>query len=293
MSLSLMLVMGAAALAVCLGLASMRLAVLDAPPDDRTYKDRPPAFWRLQWPLVLALARWPGRIMVQPSREHWLQLLRQADLGHALSPEQFQAGRVLAAILAMLLMVLLFVPRGGPPGGLVVCAGLIGAWLPRSWLRDRIQDKSRRLLRELPFFLDVLTLSLESGLNLSGAINQAIDKGPPGPMRTELTRVMRDLRAGRTRADALRAMAERVALPAIGSLVSALLTAERQGATLGQVLRAQAEQRRHERFMRAEKMALEAPVKMLFPLLLFIFPCTFLILFFPVVVRLLTEGWVS
>ena len=291
--MSLILVMVAAALAVCLALASMRTAVLDAPSDDRTYKDRPPAFWRLQWPLILALARWPGRLLVQPSREHWLQLLRQGDLGHALSPEQFQAGRVLGAALAMGALTLIFLPRGGPPIGLLVCAALLGAGLPRIWLRDRIQDKARRLLRELPFFLDILTLSLESGLNLTGAINQAIDKGPAGPMRTELTRVMRDLRAGRTRADALRAMAERVALPAIGSLVSALLTAERQGATLGRVLRAQAEQRRHERFMRAEKMALEAPVKMLFPLLLFIFPCTFLILFFPVVVRLINEGWVQ
>jgi tight adherence protein C len=107
----------------------------------------------------------------------------------------------------------------------------------------------------------------------------------------EFIRVMRDLRAGRARADALRGLADRLGLPAISSLVSALLTAEKQGASLGKILRAQAEQRRNERFLRAERLAMEAPVKMLLPLLLFIFPCTFLILFFPVASRLLGEGW--
>jgi tight adherence protein C len=70
-----------------------------------------------------------------------------------------------------------------------------------------------------------------------------------------------------------------------------LLVAERQGGALGPVLRAQAEQRRSERFLRAEKLAMEAPVKMLLPLLVFIFPCTFAMLLFPVAVRFLEEGW--
>lgn len=142
-------------------------------------------------------------------------------------------------------------------------------------------------------FWTVLTLGLESGLNLTSALHQAIDKGPGGPLKVEFTKVMRDLRAGRTRADALRAMGERLAMPQVTSLVSALLTAEKQGASLGAVLRAQAEQRRSERFMRAEKLAMEAPVKMLLPLILFIFPCTFLILFFPVLSRVMEEGWLK
>jgi tight adherence protein C len=147
------------------------------------------------------------------------------------------------------------------------------------------------VLRELPFYLDVITLAVESGLNLGSALAQAVDKGPRGPLRIELGRVLRDLRAGRSRQEALRAMAERLAIPAIGSLVAALLVAEKQGVSLGPVLRAQAEQRRAERFLRAEKLAMEAPVKMLPPLLVFVFPCTFVMLLFPVASRLLQEGW--
>ena len=107
----------------------------------------------------------------------------------------------------------------------------------------------------------------------------------------ELGRVLRDLRAGRPRSEALRALADRLSTPAASSLVAALLVAEKQGSALGPVLRAQAEQRRNERFLRAEKLAMEAPVKMLPPLLIFVFPCTFLILLFPVASRFLEEGW--
>ena len=103
--------------------------------------------------------------------------------------------------------------------------------------------------------------------------------------------MLRDIRAGRSRSEALHDLSARLALPAISSLVAALLVAERQGGALGPVLRAQAEQRRSERFLRAEKLAMEAPVKMLLPLLVFIFPCTFAMLLFPVVVRFLEEGW--
>ena len=148
----------------------------------------------------------------------------------------------------------------------------------------------RRISRALPFYLDIVTLSVESGTNLTGALSHAVAKGPAGPLQAELERVLSDVRAGRTRAEALRALADRIDLPAIASWVAALVSAERQGSSLGPILRAQAEQRRQERFQLAEKLAMRAPVKMLFPLLVFIFPCTFVLLLFPVAVRLLEEG---
>ena len=179
------------------------------------------------------------------------------------------------------------------PLWLLLTAFALGFVSPDTWLSDRIQTRMRAVLRELPFYLDVITLAVESGLNLSAALAQAADKGPSGPLRDEFERVLRDLRAGRARAEALRAMAERLALPAVGSLVAALIVAEQQGSALAPILRAQAEQRRSERFQRAEKLAMEAPVKMLVPLLLFIFPCTFAVLLFPVVGRMLIEGWLK
>lgn len=113
---------------------------------------------------------------------------------------------------------------------------------------------------------------------------------PAGPLQDEWLRILRDMRAGQSRKEALKQFSVRVGHPAISSLVCALLTAEQQGASLVPVLRIQAEQRRVERFLLAEKLAMEAPVKMLFPLIICIFPGTFAILFFPVIMRLLQEG---
>ena len=138
--------------------------------------------------------------------------------------------------------------------------------------------------------LDLVTLCVEAGLNLTGALQQAAAKGPAGPLREELHRVLRDVRAGKSRADALRGLAERVGEPAIANLVSTVIQAENMGMSLGPMLRAQGEQRRAERFARAEKAAMEAPVKMLLPLIACIFPCTFVIVFFPIAVRLVFEG---
>ena len=291
---SLLIALIGVAAAVLLVFGSLRAAVIDAPRDDRSYKDRPPALWRLCWPVVEMLARWPGSALALASRTRTLDQLRRAGLDLSLNPEQFLAGRLVAGLLACLMVSLAWVGRGQvPPPAWPVLAFCVGYLLPLSWLKDKVAARGRRVLREIPFYLDVLTLALESGLNLTAAMNEAIDKGPVGPLRQEFIRVMRDLRAGRTRAEALRGMSERLGSPAVASLVSALLTAERQGASLGKILRAQAEQRRSERFLRAERQAMEAPVKMLLPLVLFIFPCTFLTLFFPVFSRLLQEGWLK
>jgi tight adherence protein C len=258
--------------------------------EDPPLRERPPLLWRCLWPLVTMLARWPGAVLARPNRRRWQERLHRSGLDGALSPEQFQAGRLLCALAGLGIATAALAPIGRMQWPISAAAMLIGYQLPASWLNDAIAVKIRRVEHDLPFFLDMLTLSLEAGLNVTSALGQAIDNGPPGPLRGELLRVMRDLRAGRTRVDAFRAFGDRLGMPAIRSLVSALLTAERQGASLGLVLRVQAEQRRNERFLRAERLAMEAPVKMLAPLLLFIFPCSFLILFYPIAVRLFQEG---
>jgi tight adherence protein C len=109
-------------------------------------------------------------------------------------------------------------------------------------------------------------------------------------MRDEFQRVMRDIRAGKGRAASMREMAERLDESAVSNFVTAVIQAEVMGMNLGPVLRAQADQRRSERFLRAEKLAMEAPVKMLLPLIGFIFPCTFIVLFFPIAMKFMNSG---
>lgn len=287
--LAMALVAGAAAVA-CAVLWLGAMLRVDAP-DDRRFKDRPPLMWRLAWPIVDPLSSHLRIILPLSLTQRSADRLRRAGLDFALAPEQFAAGVLVSMLGAVAVAALAWSPRGAPPAWVLAAGAVLGLLLPHSWLRDLVERRRRAVLRQLPFYLDVVTLSVESGLNLGGALAQAVDNGPRGPLRAEFDRALRDLRAGRSREDALRGIAERLSMPAVSSLVAALLVAERQGGSLGPVLRAQAEQRRNERFMRAEKLAMEAPVKMLPPLLVFIFPCTFVVLLFPVASRLLQEGW--
>lgn len=165
-----------------------------------------------------------------------------------------------------------------------------GYGLPLLWLKDLAGRRRNRILSELPFLLDMTTLCVEAGQNLHGALIHTVELCPPGVLREELRHSLIEIRAGRPRIDALRAMATRTGTPEIGRWVTAIAQAESMGMGLGSLLRSQSEQRRQERFSRAEKRALEAPVKMLMPLIFCIFPCTFIVLAFPIAVKILHSG---
>jgi tight adherence protein C len=278
-------------------LASRALA--QVPAEDRRYKDRPPLGFRLAWWPIQWLSHYLAGVIPGKTYKAVMARLRKAGLDYTLSAQQYLASRlVCAACVAPVACWAVRALDAGGPGGFsrgaylqaVVIGALCGWVYPAIWLRDRTEQRRRQLLRALPFYLDIVTLCVEAGLNFQGAVQQAVDKGPEGVLRDELQRVLRDIRAGKARADALRAMADRLNEPVIASFVSAVIQAETMGMNLGPVLRAQADQRRTERFLRAEKLAMEAPVKMLFPLIAFIFPCTFIVLFFPIVMKFVHSG---
>jgi len=271
------------------------LAVAPLPAEDRRYRDPPPRAFRLLWWPIRRLALSADRRLPAALRDRAERALLAAGLERALQPSQWWAGCCLWAVLlggtgAWALPALFGLGPKGMLASLVV--GLVlGAVWPWVWLRDRRARRQQEVLKALPFFLDLITLCVEAGLNLHGALDQAVSQGPRGPLRQELQKVLRDLRAGRSRQDSLQALAQRLPDPAIARLCQAIHQAEVSGSRLGPVLRVQADQRRAERFQRAEKRALEAPVKMLLPLIAFIFPCTFLVLMFPIVVRMMHTGW--
>lgn len=279
-----------------IGLATMLVslvlgrAVADVPDEDRTYLDRPPIGFRLVWWPIQWISYYLGRLLPARHRQAVMIRLRKAGLDYTMSPEQYIAGRIVAALLAAALAAWLADSFFQPPKWYALSAAAFAYLYPAIWLKDRIDARKRLLLKQLPFYLDIITLCVEAGLNLSGAFEQAMRRGPPGPLREEIARILRDVRAGKSRTDALRTFAERMNEPAVGSLVSALIQAESMGMNLGPILRAQAEQRRTERFTRAEKLAMEAPVKMLFPLIAFIFPCTFVVIAFPIVMKFMASG---
>ncbi len=281
------LVVGAA---VLLGLHAINALKADVPKEDREYMDPLPPMLNAVWPLILFIefhltCRFPP---------DWLEAthkrLQETGVGYLMSAEQFYAVRIFGAVATVLLGSVVLAAIDSLDPGVLLLLGLGGFYFPIVWLRDVRDRRQKDVLRALPVYLDFITMAVEAGLNLNGALNQAMDKGPPGPLRNELYMVVRDLRAGVPRADALRRMERRLDMEEITSFVGTVIQAEKMGARLGAALRVQALQRRTERFQRAEKLAMEAPVKLILPLIVFIFPVTFIVLAFPIVMKFLMEG---
>ena len=137
--------------------------------------------------------------------------------------------------------------------------------------------------------LDLLTLSVEAGMDFMSALQRTTEARRIDELGEEVLRVVREIQLGTPRREALRQMARRIDLPDVRSVVNALVQADELGVSVGAILRIQADQIRQRRFERAERLANEAPVKLLFPLLFFIFPAVFLILLGPVVYRLVQQ----
>lgn len=178
----------------------------------------------------------------------------------------------------------------GISGLVAPAAAVLGAGYPLIWLRDLAKARKHHIARALPYDLDLLTLSVEAGLDFAAAIGKVVEKGRKGPLCDELSMMLKELRLGKTREEALRNLAARVELTSLTTFVQALVHADRTGTPLGKVLRILSTEMRIERTQRAEKLANEAPVKLLFPLIACIFPTIFLMLFGPIVYQVVFGG---
>ncbi len=283
--------------AVVMAAVSIRGMLDSVPVEERDYQDPLPAGLRVLWPLVQVATHLIGPRLRSEDLEKSHRALQSAGQDYLVTPEELAGLRVVASGAVAATLVLFCLMLVGPRFGLVVLAvmcGLVLGWLyPSLWLSERRKTRHRRVIKDLPIYLDFITMSVEAGLNITGAIEQAVLKGPPGPLSQEFSRMLRDLRAGLPRAEALKRMSDRMDSPQISSFTSALIQADRVGASLGETLRAQSAQRREERFLRAEKLALEAPVKMMAPLVFCFFPLIFLVLGYFIYLKLVEDGMVG
>ena len=170
--------------------------------------------------------------------------------------------------------------------GLGSLFGLGGFYIPNYWLSVRIRNRQTQILRALPDALDMMTISVDAGLGLSGAMQRICDNWD-NALVEEFTRVLAETRLGRSRSEALESMAHRTEVKEIASFVMALNLAEKLGANIAKVLHIQAEQMRIARRQRAEQLAREASIKMLFPLVFLIFPAMFAVILGPAIPQLL------
>ena len=262
----------------------------EVPDEDREYLDPLPKLLRMLWPLIRLVDYHICRLIPKALLAGPAEALRLSGLLYLMSPTQFIALCLvsLCSFVTFTAIVLSWADMFNPIALVVVA--LFGYIYPRIWLKEALKKRRKLIVKALPTYLDFLTMSVEAGLNMAGAIAQAVSKGPNGPLKNEFAYVLRDLRSGLTRSEALRRMEARVRIAQVSSFISAVIQAERMGASLGPTFRSQAEQRRIERFQIAEKLAMEAPVKLIFPLVAFIFPVTFLVLMFPIAMKFMASG---
>ena len=291
MQLILSIVLGVGLVLVCaLGLYASRRLSRDVPDEDRAWLDPLPPLLRLIWPAVNFVAHYATRRFSERVIARIEGQLRLTSLNFLMNARQFVALSMLSSAgAALIASVSMFASGLHSWTGLllVIC---VGYFYPRIWMRDVRRRHVAKVLRQLPIYLDFLTLAVEAGLNINGALQKTVEKGPDGPLRREFEHVMRDLKSGLNRTDALRRFDERQQIGEVSNLIRTIAQAERMGSGLAKTLRFQSEQRRAERFQRAEKLAMEAPVKLVFPLLMFIFPVTFIVLGFPIAMKFMQEG---
>ena len=173
---------------------------------------------------------------------------------------------------------------------IMVFGGIFGFAYPMMKLTSTGQQRQLRIFRDMPYVLDLLTLSTEAGQDFSSAMQMVVEKGPSGPLVDEFRIAQQSVTLGTARADALRAMADRIDLAELTSFVLALIQAEQLGAGIGKVLRVMGDQMRVKRWNLAEETAGKVPVKLMAPLVICIFPASFIILFTPIYLRTVYGG---
>ena len=202
--------------------------------------------------------------------------------------DRFIAMKVIAVALVPLVLLFLFgvAHMKGMMG--IVAAGLLSAVLilgPDAIINRRVAERQHDIKVKLPDVLDLLVISVEAGLGFEQALDRVVS-AVPGPLTQEFSRMLGEVRAGASRANAMRAMEKRTDVPELRSFVLAILQADTFGVSIGRVLRAQADEMRIKRRQMAQEKAQKAPVKMLIPMVFCVFPALFVVVIGPAIINI-------
>ncbi len=208
--------------------------------------------------------------------------LWMAGLGDAFTPVDYIALRLVFLIVSLLLIVL-----GMAAGQILICLALalLFAVYPGVWISSTIRKRQLSIMKALPNVLDLLTLSVESGRDLLSALRDILARRKVDPLGEELLRTFQEIQLGRKRTDALRALTLRVRQADLTAAINAIIQAEELGVSIAQILHIQSDMQRNKRLMLAEKLANEASVKIIIPIILLILPAVFLVLVGPLALR--------
>lgn len=238
-----------------------------------------PVMFRLLMPLLPNARKFAANEMFMLQREKDEKSLLMAGLADYFTATDFVGMRIMFAVFGFFFLVMLAL-NGYILYGII--AQLLLFIYPGAWLRSKITRRHWEITRSLPNVLDLLTLSVEAGKDFISSLRDILLRRRRDALSEELSRCFQEIQLGRKRTEALRDMVNRVQQPDLTSAVNAIIQAEELGVSIGQILRIQGDMLRNKRFNRAEKLANEAPVKIIFPVIVFIFPALMLILAVPI-----------
>jgi tight adherence protein C len=246
-------------------------------------------FSRAVVPVVHKILHYPGMLLPHRNVAATEQMLLQAGEPLNMSAIDFLGLRVLLTVMLPLLYFVLL-GRGMASSILlrnVLVLGLLGFLLPVFWLRSRVNARKHEITRRLPDALDMLTIGVEAGLAFETALLKVGEKWD-NELTKEFRRAVREMRVGTPRDEAMTRMAQRCGVDDLDVFVAVLIQSSQLGISIAQVLHSQADEMRTKRRQRAEELAREASVKMVFPLVFFILPAMFMVILGPAVPSLMS-----
>ena len=239
---------------------------------DQSFSDR------VLFPLLARSQQMGRRLTPEDASERIREKLEMAGNPAGWTVERVMAGKVVGFAIALVVSLVLALLMGLgflPTLGFVVIASLVGYMAPNLYLYQATYNRMDTLQRALPDAIDLLTISVESGLGFDAACAQ-VARNTEGPLSEEFARMLQEMQIGRGRSEALRSMGDRANLPDLRSFVSAMVQADAFGIPVGQVLRVQSSEIRVKRRQWAEEAAQKVPVKILVPLIFCILPTLFI-----------------
>jgi tight adherence protein C len=244
---------------------------------------------RVLLPIIRQVGQMTTRFTPEAALEATQHKLDLAGNPGNLDPKMFMAIRIIASVGLGFVLLLAFSLAPEPNWiqnlGLTGLFVALGYYLPDLWLSSKISRRQDEVVKALPDALDLLTVCVEAGLGFDAALGKLTEKWD-NDLALAFGRVLQEVRLGKTRREALRDMSYRLDVPDVTSFIAAVLQAEQLGVSMGKILRIQSDQMRIKRRQRAEQKAHQAPIKMLFPMALLIFPTIWLVLLGPAVLLL-------
>ncbi len=248
---------------------------------------------RVLVPFLRRIADVTVRFTPEKQVEEMRRLIELAGMSGSMEPTTFLALRIVATVgLALMSFLLFFVltANTAPTQAILytVGAAALGYFFPLLWIRSKISKRQQNIVRALPDALDLLVICVDAGLGFDMAMGKVYDKWD-NDLAIAFGRVLREIQLGKSRREAMRDMSERMDVPDVTSFTAAVIQADSLGVSMATILRVQSDQMRVKRRQRAQEKAHQAPVKMMIPMVLLIFPSIWIVLLGPSAIILFTS----